>query len=293
MPERHLDRWAAWLLTRRDGGDPEQRALAMEHLIPIRERVLDQAQLMPGDRVLDVGGGDGPIAFGATDRIGETGSVILSDISRDLVTYSRDLAEELGVAERMSFVEADAESLEMIDAGSVDVVTTRSVLIYVADKAKAFTEFHRVLRPGGRLSIFEPINNYFSDDDTEFWGLDARPVRDLVAKIWEYEGWTPADYPNDPMMNFDERDLVKHAESAGFREIHLDLVVDVEPGRWIVDWDRLLETSPNPNAHTAGEAIAGALTDEEASRFEAHLRPLADAGDGIKRDASAYLWAVR
>ena len=42
--------------------------------------------------------------------------------------------------------------------GSVDVVTTRSVLIYVKDKAAALREFYRVLKPGGRVSLFEPIN---------------------------------------------------------------------------------------------------------------------------------------
>nr|MBA3764703.1 methyltransferase domain-containing protein [Actinomycetota bacterium] len=217
----------------------------------------------------------------------------LSDISADLVSHAGHLADEVGVADRVSFVEADAQSLRPIEDASVDVVTTRSVLIYVAEKERAFTQFHRVLRPGGRLSIFEPINSYFPDDDSEFWGFDARPVRELVAKIWEYEGWTPSGYPTDPMMNFDERDLVRLAESAGFDEIHLDLVVDVEPGSWAVDWDRLLETSPNPNVHTVREAIAGALTEDEADRFEAHLRPLADAGVGVKRDASAYLWALR
>jgi ubiquinone/menaquinone biosynthesis C-methylase UbiE len=35
--------------------------------------------------------------------------------------------------------------------GSVDVVTTRSVLIYVAEKAQAFAAFARVLRPQGRI----------------------------------------------------------------------------------------------------------------------------------------------
>jgi ubiquinone/menaquinone biosynthesis C-methylase UbiE len=42
----------------------------------------------------------------------------------------------------------------------VDAVTTRSVLIYVKDKRRASEEFHRVLKPGGRLSIFEPINSF-------------------------------------------------------------------------------------------------------------------------------------
>lgn len=54
----------------------------------------------------------------------------------------------------MSFVRVAAEDLSTIaDA----VVTTRSVLIYVDDKAAAFRAFHRVLKAGGRLSIFEPI----------------------------------------------------------------------------------------------------------------------------------------
>ena len=95
------------------------------------------------------------------------------------------------------------------------------------------------------------------------------------------------------MMNFDERDLLRHAEEAGFREVHVDLIIDLEPGSWVEDWERLLGTSPNPNAHTIGEAICGALTREEADRFEAHLRPLVDAGIAVKRFAVAYLWAVK
>jgi len=60
---------------------------------------------------------------------------------------------------RCEFVHASAEDLSVLEDASVDVVTTRSVLIYVPDKRRTFEEFHRVLKPGGRLSIFEPINN--------------------------------------------------------------------------------------------------------------------------------------
>jgi arsenite methyltransferase len=95
------------------------------------------------------------------------------------------------------------------------------------------------------------------------------------------------------MMNFDTKDLVRDAEDAGFEEIHLELLVDVSPGSWVVDWERLLKTSPNPNAHTAEEAILGALSAEEAERLERHIRPLADRGRGVIRDASAYLVAVK
>jgi arsenite methyltransferase len=288
-----VDRWAAWLLHRRDGDDAEQHQKALEYLVPIRERVLDNARIEPGDIVLDVGAGDGLIAFGALDRVGTGGRVIASDVSKDLVSHTQSLAAERGVGGKMSFVQAAAQDLRVIADTSVDVVTMRSVLIYVDDKAAAFEAFHRVLKQGGRVSLFEPINNYFPDSPDEFWGFDTRPVRDLVAKVWEFEGFVESSYASDPMMNFTEKDLVRYAEDAGFGEVHVELLVGVEPGTWVVDWERLLNTSPNPNARTTGEALRGALTDEELARFEEHVRPLVDAGLGTLRSAFAYVRAVK
>jgi arsenite methyltransferase len=288
-----LDEWAAWLLHRRDGDDPEQRQKGLELLLPLRKRVLDNARIVPGEIVLDVGAGDGLIAFGALDRVGVEGRVIVSDVSDDLLSHTRSLAIELGVEGRMSFVRAAAEDLSTIADTSVDVVTTRSVLIYVDDKAAAFRAFHRVLKAGGRLSIFEPINNYFPNSRDEFWGFDAGAVRDLVAKVWEHEGWVESSYASDPMMNFTEKDLVRCAEDAGFGEVHAELLVDIEPGTRVVDWERMLNTSPNPKAHTVGEALRAALSDEELARFEKHVRPLADAGRSTLRSAFAYLRAIK
>jgi len=288
-----MDKWAKWVLARGHAGDAEQKRRSLEFLEPIRDRVLKNAGIRPGEVVLDVGAGDGLIAFGAMPLVGESGRVIFCDVSQDLLDHCRVEAQDLGVAERAEFVRAAAEDLSPIPDGSVDVVTTRSVLIYVHEKDAAFREFHRVLRPAGRVSILEPINNDFPDDMNDFWGFDARAVRDLVEKIWVAEGWDAPNHPNDPMMNFNERDLLRRAEAAGFTEVHVELVVDVEPGTWVVDWERLLATSPNPNARTTGEAIRAALTPEEAERFEAHLRPLVDAGWGVKRSAFAYLWAVK
>lgn len=286
-----LDKWANWVLRHRDGTDPEQQEKSLQYLQPIRERVLENARIRHGDVVLDVGAGDGLISFGAAERVGPEGTVILSDISADLLAHSRSMAAKLGYEDRVSFVRARAEDLRPIDDGAADVVTVRSVLIYVEDKARAFEEFHRVLKPGGRLSVFEPINGYFPETPDEFWGFDSRSIRDLVAKVFEHEDWTEDAYENDPMMNFSEKDLLRYAEAAGFRETHIELLIDVEPGSWVVDWERLLNTSPNPNAHTVREALEGALTADEMNRFERHIRPLADEGRGVKRSAFAYLWA--
>lgn len=285
------DHWAEWVLARGHSADADQLRKKLKELAPVRDRVIANARIQPGDVVLDVGAGDGLIAFGALQLVG-SGRVILSDISQNLLDHDRELALGLGVAERTEFVRAIAEDLSPIPDGSVDVVTTRSVLIYVEEKDRAFREFHRVLRAGGRVSVFEPINNYFPEDPNDFWGFDARLVRDLVEKISAYEGRNGSQ-EDDPMMNFTERDLLRHAEGAGFAEVHVELVVDVEPGSWVLDWDRLMALAPNPNAPTAGETIREALTLEEAERLEAHLRPLVDSGNGMRRSAFAYLTAVK
>ena len=124
----------------------------------------------PGDTLLDVGAGDGLIAFGALERLGPSGRVIFSDISADLVEHCRKAATAEELADRCRFVIAPADCLEGVDDGSVDVVTTRSVLIYVKDKAAALREFYRVLRPGGRISLAEPINVLMSPYDPDLFG---------------------------------------------------------------------------------------------------------------------------
>jgi arsenite methyltransferase len=177
MAEGTRDIWAEWLLCRGTAGDKEGW---VNFLRPVRDRELGNAQLSGGETLLDAGAGDGLIAFGALERIGEEGRVILSDVSQDLLDHSRSLAEEKGVAGRCQFLRASATDLSALDAASVDVVTTRSVLIYVSDKRRAFSEFHRVLKPGGRLSIFEPVTSFrVPEPPGLFLGCNVSPVRHL------------------------------------------------------------------------------------------------------------------
>ncbi|HEX6510314.1 MAG TPA: hypothetical protein VF221_22010, partial [Chloroflexota bacterium] len=89
----NLDIWARWLLEVRHGGDADCLQRTLDELAPVRDRVLDKASLGESDVVLDVGAGDGLIAFGALPRIGANGRVIFSDVSRDLLEHCAKLTE--------------------------------------------------------------------------------------------------------------------------------------------------------------------------------------------------------
>jgi arsenite methyltransferase len=287
------DRWQRWLLADRFGGDADyRRKLLTEVLYPVRDKVLGKADLKAGDTLLDVGTGDGLIAFGALERLGPAGRVIFSDISADLLDHCRQAATAEGLLDRCRFVLAPADELTGVGDGSVDVVTTRSVLIYVQDKAAAFREFYRVLRPGGRVSLHEPINVLMAGADPDlFCGYDVTPVKGLAAKVDAlYESIQPR---GDPMSDFDERDLVRLALAAGFAEISLELQVSVKTRVEPIPWERFLRTSANPLVPALGEALDRALTRPEAAELSGHLRPLVESGAGRERRALAYLAAVK
>jgi arsenite methyltransferase len=287
------DRWAYWLLHSRHGGDPVQHQAVLDYLAPIRNDVLRNARLTAGDILLDVGTGDGLIAFAALDHLGDHGEVIFSDISEDLLTQCRLLAEQSGVRDRCRFLRMAADQLAELGDTSVDVITTRSVLIYVVAKQQAFREFYRVLKPQGRLSIFEPINSFgYPEPSNQFMGYDVTPIQSLAQKVRAvYEQAIPSE--SHPMLNFDERDLLTFAEQAGFADIHLELRAVITPATSMPPWETLLHIAGNPLEPTLAEAMKQALTPTEAAQFTAHLRPRIEQSKGTHRSAVAYLWATK
>lgn len=258
MPDTAEDSWTAWLDEQRFSGG-EQESRLKNTLREYRETVLDHAALSKDDTVLDVGAGDGLIAFGALERLGPEGKVIFSDLSEAVIEQARTTVEELGVTDRCEFVIASAQDLEPIADESVDAVTLRSVLIYVEAKQQAFAEFDRVLKPGGRLSLFEPIGDFTREMqggmDT-FMGYDMSrtdrgipdSVRELHGKLQDYAQDHSPDH--ETAMDFNERDLFGFAEKTGFEDIHLDLSAWNTVIWETEDWESWLTTSFGPEAPT-------------------------------------------
>ena len=208
--------------------------------------------------MLDVGSGEGMIGFGALEKVGMTGRVIFSDISEALVDFTRKAAVQMGVQDRCTFIKAGAEDLSAIESESVDLVTTRSVLIYVDDKQRAFREFYRVLKPGGRTALFEPIDDKRMTEFSDYWrkriwadsdSPEAAPIKHLLERWRGY--WERSDV-NEAMTNFNERDLMQMSIEAEFGAVHIQLFLNAWPmPPW--KWETWINSSGNPLIPTNAE----------------------------------------
>lgn len=112
-----------------------------------RRRALHGAGLRPGMDMLDVACGTGAVTRAAVEILNANGRVCGVDPSEGMLAEARKrIAAE--------FQTGHAEALPFPDA-SFDFLSLGYALRHVADLNRAFTEFHRVLRPGGRLLILE------------------------------------------------------------------------------------------------------------------------------------------
>jgi arsenite methyltransferase len=224
--------------------------------------VLDGAAIVSGDAVLDVGAGTGLLALGAVARVGEDGDVLALDSSVDALEELRRVAD----APQLWYLIGDAEVLPLPDA-SVDVAVTRSVLIHVADVERAVCELRRVLRPGGRVSIFEPLNRhatYMHDaiDWSPLGELGERVVRDDRAFI-----------ERDPISRLDADELVAALKRARFTAVRADTEDVDDP--WAVteqSVDARLDAIGAPGHPSRRERWQGRYAPEEVDALVAHVK---------------------
>ena len=279
-----LECWSRWLLETRLRGPHGKDSL--EFLSAIRDRVLDRAQLRLGDYALDVGSGDGLLAFGALHRVGPNGLVVVDDISQDLLNECMGVAATAGVAGRMRFILNSATDLRDVPDASIDVVLIRSVLMYIQDKAAAVAECRRVLRPGGRVSVFEAIR---PAGQAHRFGIDPGQIAHLAQRV--EEAYHAAKLPETgSMLDVDERALYALFSHAGFAHLDLELHVKSRRERKDPHWfDEMLNGNAHPRHPCLREAMAQALTRREAEEYVSFYRSAVATTGVTTTHAFAYI----
>ena len=113
------------------------------------------AGIKEGDVVLDLGSGAGIDAFVARRIAGERGWVIGVDMTPEMIALARENAAKLGY-HNVEFRLGEIEHLP-IETSTVDVVVSNCVLNLVPNKARAFAEIFRVLRPAAHFCVSDIV----------------------------------------------------------------------------------------------------------------------------------------
>jgi len=127
-------------------------AHVVPYFAPLARKLIEIAELGPGERVLDLGSGTGNVAFLAARRVGSTGRVVGIDLAEGMVRLANAKAARDGVR-NASFVHMDCRQIGYPDA-SFDVVLS-CLGVPSVGHGRVFTEAFRVLRPRGRFVFCE------------------------------------------------------------------------------------------------------------------------------------------
>jgi demethylmenaquinone methyltransferase/2-methoxy-6-polyprenyl-1,4-benzoquinol methylase len=127
--------------------DRIERMMALGSGSWYRHRALQAAGLRPGMSVLDIGTGTGLVAREAVRIVGDPALVIGVDPSAGMIDHAR-------VPVGVRLLSGSAEAIPAQEA-TADFLSMGYALRHISDLALAFREFHRVLKPGGRLCLLE------------------------------------------------------------------------------------------------------------------------------------------
>ncbi|MFM2390947.1 MAG: hypothetical protein RLZZ437_2502 [Pseudomonadota bacterium] len=146
-----------------------------------KDAMMDWLAPRPGQRLLDVAGGTGDVAFRFLKRA-QSATATVCDMTESMLIEGRKRADADQLAERLDWVVGDAMALPFA-ANSFDVYTISFGIRNVTRIADALSEAYRVLRPGGRLMVleFSRIPNDLMQKAYDLYSFNVIPVMGQVV----------------------------------------------------------------------------------------------------------------
>lgn len=222
-----------------------EQALVVPLFQPWVESLLDDVQLTPGDRVLDIACGTGIVARLAKERLGATGRIVAVDVNPQMLAVARR------VGPTIDWREGDATALPLQDGEQFDVVLCQQGFQFFQDYTAAARQMHRALVTGGRLGL----STWRSDEEFPL----LRQLRDIAER---HVGLVA-----DRRHSLGEPGPIEAAlGEAGFHDIR-----SRHFSRSIRFSDGFVFARLNAMALVSMSTVSGTLTDEERERVVAAI----------------------
>src|SRR5215469_13368839 len=246
-----------------------------EILRPITERLMLNAGIQPGMRVLDIGCGAGDVAMLAAEKVGPSGAVVGIDRNPEVLAIARDRAQASGIP-HIVFEMASAEAF--INEDLFDLVIGRYILIHQSDPVFLLRTATRLVKPGGSLAFHEIRLRQKCDSSPNV------PLFELIEKLIRMAF-------SSALPNYDVGDrLIQCFSDAGLPQPKLFCEIPIwcgadAPCRWLVDTLRSLL----PQLHRMGIALEDVLALDE---LENQLRDaIGGARSQVSGPAQICAWA--
>jgi len=255
--------WSSWLAkTRFSHLSQEQREQTLRWLLAVRDIILEKAQIVQGDKVVDIGTGTGLLGFGVIEKFHDKVELIFSDKFEDCLDECKKLLEDCNIKHDAHFLQSDACDIKIPD-GSVDKALMRSVLVHILDKQKAIDEIYRILKTGGTFCAFEPI---ISSNTRYHELINAGDITDFDEFKKAEDDFMSAQ--DNPLTNFNQHTLAKNLECAGFKDGNVD--VQVTASSYAVDEnaiDSWFTAVPSPGQPSMKDRFLEYFDEEKVNRY--------------------------
>ena len=162
----------------------------------LRQMEIKLAQLMPADKVLEIGCGTGTLTLAAKAQVGSSGEAVGIDIAPEMVAVANHKATRKGVD--VSFRVGSIASIPFPD-NRFDVVMCSFMIFHMPEdvRKKGFTEIYRVLKSGGHLFILDGASSDKRYDvcelapilkENSFTKIEIEKIKFIYVKGWVLRG---------------------------------------------------------------------------------------------------------